>query len=184
MSQVLTLLLVSFSLGLSNFAASVAIGISGIQRSIRTRVALVFGFCEIGMPFLGLLVGEKASSWFGGYTNMVGGLLLIIAGFYTLYEALRWTDESEVKLASHGWSKLLIAGVALSIDNLIVGFSLGAHRINVVFAVMTIGIISISLSLIGLEVGRYLNRVAEEYADILSGLVLAGVGLAICFGLL
>lgn len=40
----LALLLVAVSLGLSNFAASVGLGASGVDRRTRLRVGLVFGF--------------------------------------------------------------------------------------------------------------------------------------------
>jgi putative Mn2+ efflux pump MntP len=56
----LALLLVAASLGLSNFAASIAIGISGVDRQLRVRVALAFGLFECGMPILGPLLGRKA----------------------------------------------------------------------------------------------------------------------------
>jgi putative Mn2+ efflux pump MntP len=39
----LALLLVAVSLGLSNFAAAIAIGVSGVDARTRLRVAIVFG---------------------------------------------------------------------------------------------------------------------------------------------
>ena len=39
----LALLLVAVSLGLTNFAAAIAIGITGVDRRLRLRVALAFG---------------------------------------------------------------------------------------------------------------------------------------------
>jgi putative Mn2+ efflux pump MntP len=54
----LALLLVAASLGLSNFAAAIAIGVSGVDARIRLRVGIVFGLFEAGMPLLGLLLGH------------------------------------------------------------------------------------------------------------------------------
>ena len=48
-----------------------------------------------------------------------------------------------------GW--LLVSGAALSIDNLAVGFALGAFHVSLALAAIVIGVISISMSLIGLE---------------------------------
>ena len=39
----LALLLVAVSLGLSNFAAAIAIGVSGVDARTRLRVAILFG---------------------------------------------------------------------------------------------------------------------------------------------
>lgn len=52
----LALLLVAISLGLDNFAASVGIGVSGIDAQARLRVGVIFGVFETGMPILGLLL--------------------------------------------------------------------------------------------------------------------------------
>jgi putative Mn2+ efflux pump MntP len=58
----LALLLVALSLGLSNFAASVGIGVSGIDSRARLRVGVIFGIFETGMPILGLLLGRSLAS--------------------------------------------------------------------------------------------------------------------------
>ena len=52
------LLLVAVSLGLSNFAASVGIGVSGVDARARLRVGIIFGIFETAMPILGLLAGR------------------------------------------------------------------------------------------------------------------------------
>src|SRR5258708_33336889 len=41
-----SLLLVSFSLGLSNFAAAIGIGMGGVDAKTRWKMALIFGFFE------------------------------------------------------------------------------------------------------------------------------------------
>lgn len=57
----LALLLVAASVGLSNFAAAIAIGVTGVDAGTRLRVGLIFGAFESGMPVLGLLLGEQAA---------------------------------------------------------------------------------------------------------------------------
>jgi putative Mn2+ efflux pump MntP len=44
------LLLVAVSLGLSNFAAAVGIGVTGIDARTRLRVGLIFSIFETAMP--------------------------------------------------------------------------------------------------------------------------------------
>ena len=50
----LAVLLVALSLGLSNFAAAVGIGVGGVSGRTRLRVGVIFGLFEGGMPILGL----------------------------------------------------------------------------------------------------------------------------------
>ena len=79
---------------------------------------------------------------------------------------------------------MLITGLALSIDNLAVGFALGTYHVGLVAAAVVIGAVSVAMSLIGLELGRYLGDRAGDRGEILGGLVLIGVGVAIAAGLL
>jgi manganese efflux pump family protein len=90
---VLALLLVAASLGLSNFAASIAIGMSGVDRRVRLRVALAFGLFEAGMPIVGLLVGQRAADALGSHAHLIAGLLLIATGASTVIQAFRATER-------------------------------------------------------------------------------------------
>jgi len=184
MTQIITLVLVALSVGLSNFAASVAIGLGGISRAMRLRITLVFGLFETGMPIIGLVIGERIASKLGGNASIIGGSLLVLAGIYFVYQSLRNTDDTKVVQATKGWGKLLITGLSLSMDNLIVGFGLGTHHQPLLLAIVVIGAMSIFLALLGLEIGRRLNTKVEEYSEILSGLILVIVGILIAVKIL
>src|ERR1700761_1663820 len=69
----LALLLGAPALGLSNFAASVGLGASGVDRRTRLRVGLVFGFFETAMPIIGLLAGRGAAGALGAAPRVVRG---------------------------------------------------------------------------------------------------------------
>jgi hypothetical protein len=78
--DVIALLLVAVSLGLSNFAAAIGIGITGVDARTRLRVGVIFGAFEAGMPVLGLLLGHGLAGVLGQATRWVGAGLLISAG--------------------------------------------------------------------------------------------------------
>ncbi|HEY1646251.1 MAG TPA: manganese efflux pump [Candidatus Saccharimonadales bacterium] len=179
MKTILTLLLVGLSVGLGNFAASVAIGLGGVNKSLRLRIALIFGLFETGMPIIGLVIGQKIAHDLGGHANLIGGSLLGLTGIYLVVSSLRKTDTKEVSQAVHSWGKLLIAGLSLSIDNLIVGFGLGTRHQSLLLAAVIIGATSVCLALLGLEIGNKLNSKVEEYSELFSGLILVTVGILI-----
>jgi putative Mn2+ efflux pump MntP len=181
---VLALLLVALSLGLSNFAASVGIGVSGIDARTRLRVGVIFGVFETTMPILGLLAGRGLASTLGHSAHWIGGALLISTGAYALIQAVRIPrgQEGQAKPAEqHTW-RLIITGAALSIDNLAVGFALGTYHISLILAVAVIGTVSIVMSLAGLELGARIGMRAGRRGELLGGLVLIGVGIAIGTG--
>ena len=179
----LAVLLVAGSLGLSNFAASIAIGIAGVDRQLRARVALAFGLFEAGMPILGLLLGRGVSHALGSRAHIVGGALLIATGAFTAVQAARTTGPARSTLDLRG-GRLLLVAAGLSIDNLIVGFALGAYNVSIVLAVIVIAVVSVAMSLIGLELGDRLGAQVGHNSEILAGVVLIGVGAAIATGLL
>ena len=80
--------------------------------------------------------------------------------------------------------RLLVSGIALSIDNLAVGFALGAYHVNLAAAAVLIGVVSVTLSLVGLELGNRLGNKTGERGELIGGLVLIAVGMAIASGVL
>jgi putative Mn2+ efflux pump MntP len=80
--------------------------------------------------------------------------------------------------------KLILTGAALSIDNLVVGFALGAYKVPLVEAAIVIAVVSVGMSLVGLEVGRRLGRSVEQWSAELGAAVLVLVGILIATGAL
>jgi putative Mn2+ efflux pump MntP len=178
---VLTILLIAVSVGLDNFAASIAIGLAGVDRGVRLRIAVVFGLFEAGMPLIGLIVGNGIARTLGDSAHIIGGALLIATGAHGVYTTVRSADghELDAVLSASRLSRLLVLGAALSIDNLVVGFALGADHAALVPSVVAIGVVSVGLSLLGLELGARLGERVERYGELIGGLVLVCVGVAI-----
>jgi manganese efflux pump family protein len=179
---VLALFLVAASLGMSNFAGSIAIGVSGSDASLRLRVGLVFGVFEAGMPVAGLLIGEQVAASLGHAARWVGAGLLIAVGLYALASAARTGQGRQVR--PPGVIHLLVTGLALSLDNLVVGFALGTYHTSIAVGVIVIGTVSVAMSLLGLELGAGVGRWAGSRGGQLAGLTLIAVGIAIAAGAL
>ena len=188
----LALLLVAASVGMSNFAAAVAIGVSGVDARTRLRVGIVFGLFESGMPVVGLLLGAQVAGDLGHAARWVGAGLLIGVGAYAIVNAIRGTRAAARQSAANqtggtlpvGHVRLLLSGLALSMDNLVVGFALGTYHTSIAVDATTIGVVSVALSLIGLELGGRLGKWAGERGEQLAGLMLISVGLALAAGAL
>ena len=176
----LALLLAAVAVGLGNFGASIGIGLSDATRATRVRVALVFGVFEAGMPLVGLLAGRSVAQALGNVSGYVGGTLLVGIGAWQLIQAFRARNGGIAPPTST--RRLLITGFALSMDNLVVGFSLGVQHTSLLDAVVVFAAVSVSLSLLGLEVGRRLGAVLEIGAGYLAGAILMAVGLIVAVG--
>ena len=179
----LSLLLVSLSVGLSNFAGAIGIGLSGIDARTRIRVGLAFGFFEALMPLVGLLLGQAVAGYIGHHVaGYVAGGILILTGAYTIWQG--WGLERKEKAPDLQWQSLLITALALSIDNLAVGFALAVFHIQIVIAAATMGVVSVAMSLAGLELGHRLGRRVEGWSEEIGGTILILVGIAIALGIL
>jgi putative Mn2+ efflux pump MntP len=77
----------------------------------------------------------------------------------------------------------MVTGAALSIDNLAVGFALGTFHVSVALAAVVIGVVSVAMSLTGLELGHRIGARAGDRGELIGGLVLIGVGIAVAAGL-
>jgi manganese efflux pump family protein len=177
------------AVGLDNFAAAVAIGLAGVDARTRLRVGVVFGLFEAGMPIVGLLIGAQAAASVGPAARWLASGLLIVVGGYFLLEGLREAHAASPSRGgqwpgAEGLGRLVLAGLALSVDNLAVGFALGSYHTSVVVGAVTIGAVSVALALIGLELGGRLGASAGQRGGQLAGLLLIVVGALIAAGVL
>lgn len=178
------LILVALSLGLSNFAVAIGIGVAGANARDRLKVGTVFGLFETGMPVAGLALGRGLAQALGSAAHWTSAGLLIATGAFTVLQAVRGGSPPAGGRQGHrGW-RLVITGLAASVDNLAVGFALGTFHVGLAPAVITIGGVSVALSLIGLELGARLGARAGQRGELLGGLVLTAVGIAIATGFL
>jgi putative Mn2+ efflux pump MntP len=184
MSGLLGLLLVSVSVGLSNFAGAIGIGLTGIDARTRLRVGIAFGLFEALMPIAGLLLGQAVAGYLGHIAKFVGSGILVLVGVYTIWQGRRVTGPPTRERAEIRTHRLIVTALALSIDNLAVGFALAAFHIAIALAAVTMGVISVAMSLIGLELGSRLGTRVEAWSEELGGGVLILVGIAIAVGFL
>jgi manganese efflux pump family protein len=183
-SHVAALLLVALSVGLDNFGAATALGVGGVDPSLRIRVALVFGLFEGAMPVAGLLVGHSLARYLGSAATPVAGATLALAGGYAIASPFVGTKRTSPRDPHPSSLRLVIIGAALSIDNAVVGFALGTYHVNLLLAAVVISVISVVLSLLGLEIGSRLGDRLGKRSELVGGVMLVLVGVAVGSGLL
>lgn len=171
-------LILGVVIGSNNLAVALALGALG-QASRRFRVMLVFGVFEFVMPLLGIGLGATIARAIGLHTNVFGAALLIVLGLLAVIGGVRNRSEDE-KLAKYvtRWRGLVILALTLSIDNVVVGFSLGLGRADPLAVATTIACFSVAFTWIGMRLGRESRRSWEQKAKIGAGMLLLGFGVA------
>jgi putative Mn2+ efflux pump MntP len=109
----------------------------------------------------------------GARANLFAGIVLILIGVYTLWETRKETRDLEIPVKRR---TIILLAVALSLDNLVVGFGLGLLNAPVLLAAGFMGLSSLVLTVIGLELGKRLGKHLGERSELFSGLVLIAAG--------
>lgn len=174
------LAVVAVALGLSNLAAAIGIGMSGVDGRVRLRVGLVFGAFEAAAPAVGLILGRGAAQTVGAGGRYLGGGLLIAVGGWALVRTRTGRPADAPTRLRPG--PLIVTGAALSVDNLVVGFALGTQDVSVGVAAAVIASVSVVMALAGLELGHRLGGLIGQRSEEISGAVLVVVGIAIVSG--
>ena len=186
----LALLLLAVALGLSNFAAAIGIGVSGVRGRDRVRIAVVFGVFEAGMPVLGVALGRGLASSLGHVAHWLGGAALVMIGVTGLVLARRGARAAGEPAPGRpapgrpSWrlGRVVVSGLALSADNLAAGFALGAYHTGLAVAATVFGIVSVVMSLAGLELGAALGAGASDRCELVASVMLIAVGSAVAAG--
>ena len=157
-----------FVLSLDNFRVAVVLGTVpfGLRRAV--QVALTFGLWDVVMPLVGLVLGRQVGSAIGPFAGPVGSIVLGGYGLFLLIGALRKPEPDEL---DHPWALFGIP-LSLSLDNLLAGASLGLLGLSPWFSSVLFGAITVVMSLVGLQVGRFVLRLVRIRSDLVSGIAL------------
>ncbi|SFU51141.1 manganese efflux pump MntP family protein [Alicyclobacillus macrosporangiidus] len=175
--MLLQLVLIGLALGMNNTLASVALGTTNMKRSQQMGTAVLFALFEAVMPLAGLFLGGQLSRAVGGASRDVGVGLLVILGAYLIVKA----EEAVGPPGRTMGVRSLMLAVVLSLDNLTVGFGLGMLHVPILLAAAVFGLVSLTMTLLGLELGRWLGARLTVPADRLSGVVLLGIAALMWF---
>ena len=80
--------------------------------------------------------------------------------------------------------RMLIGGLVLSGDNLAAGFALGAYHTSLALAAVVFGVVSVAMSLAGLELGARIGAATGDRSELIACALLIATGVVIAAGVL
>ena len=175
----LKLLAFVLPLGLDSFAIAAALGTVALSARQRWRISALFVLFEAGMPLIGLALGAPLAHAIGGIADYLAAAALLAVGAWMLLA----DDDSETGKARDLLSKrgigVITLGLAISIDELAIGFSLGLTRLPVTAVISAIAIQALLASQIGLAIGGRVGERWRERAERVAGGALAALGVVL-----
>ena len=179
--DIVSLLLVAVALSMDAFAVAVTSGIvdQHITPQKVTRLALFFGFFQFLMPLLGWALGSAVSEYIAAVDHWLAFLLLSFIGIRMVREACRKENPDKAPVNPFTYKNLLYMAVATSIDALAVGISFALTGERILYSCVVIGIVTFSLSVVGVLMGKRVGALFQKRAEVLGGLILVGIGVKI-----
>lgn len=175
------MLAVAVGMAMDAFAVSLAGGAGGTLRRPRPAIRLAFhlGLFQFMMPVIGWYGGSRTAHLVGSFDHWVAFGLLAVVGCRMIRSGLRpQTEESPPSDPSRGWT-LVAVSVATSIDALAVGVSLAMVGIDIWQPSVVIGIVTATLSLVGIAIGGRVGTALGPKVEVAGGLLLVVIGFRI-----
>lgn len=172
-------------------------------------IGLYFGFFQAAMPLIGYLLGTQFADKIIAFDHWIAFVLLCFIGGNMVVESFKKegcadrecppekcidrecpTEECsdrecpgggrpEKKEVSLKPAEMLPLALATSIDALAVGVSFAFLDVNIVPAVLSIGIITLILSMLGAKIGNIFGAKFKSKAELAGGVILVLMGLKI-----
>lgn len=178
--QLITLIMLGIGLSMDAFAVAVCKGLAMEKANgkVCLIVGLWFGGFQALMPLIGYFLGAQFHSYIENFDHWIAAILLWLIGLNMIREA--FGDEDEGGNASLDPRTMLLMAIATSIDALAVGIALAMEPgTNIFLAIGIIGVITFTLSGVGLKIGNLFGVRFRAKAECAGGIILLLLGLKI-----
>lgn len=173
------LFILAVGLSMDAFAVSVCKGLA--LRDIKPKHMLTagiwFGGFQAIMPTVGYLLGVSFQDKITKFDHWIAFVLLAFIGVNMIREALG--GEEEEADASMSVKNMFLLAVATSIDALAVGVTFAFLKVNIVWAVLFIGLVTFIISAAGIKIGSVFGTKYKSKAEIAGGAILIILGVKI-----
>jgi putative Mn2+ efflux pump MntP len=173
-SEVLTLILMAFALGMDAFSVGLGMGMYKLRLRKIFNIGMTIGLFHVWMPLVGLVAGKFLSEKFGTFATLIGGLLLFLLGVQMIWSSFKKGEEKVITPVGFG---LLIFALSVSLDSFSVGLTLGIYGAKTIMVILCFGIIATVQTWAGLLLGRKVQGWLGNYSEALGGTILLAFGL-------
>jgi manganese efflux pump family protein len=195
------LFIIAVGVSMDAFAVAICKGLSMKKVNIKKAgvVGLYFGAFQAIMPLAGYFLGVQFQEKITSIDHWIALILLGFIGIKMIRESriskCEITNISLIKYSFNSFTKtynfltdrdyslnfknMSILAIATSIDALAIGVTLAFLKVNIASAVFFIGVITFTLSMIGVKLGNVFGVIYKSKAEFLGGLILIFMGIKI-----
>lgn len=180
--NIIELVFLAMGLAMDACAVSICKGLS--IKSLRFKTAIIiaayFGIFQAMMPIIGYLLGSRFEKAVVNIDHWIAFFLLLVIGCNMIKETFDKDEKEDNDMVD--FKSMIPLAIATSIDALAVGITFAFLRVNIIESVCLIGIITFSISLLGVYIGKKFGNKYKNKAEIMGGIVLIIIGIKILMG--
>lgn len=140
-------------------------------------IGLWFGGFQALMPTIGYLLGTRFESYVTAIDHWIAFVLLALIGANMVKESFSKEEESSNDAVD--FKTMFLLAIATSIDALAVGVTYAFLQVRIVPAVSFIGVITFTLSIVGVKIGNVFGLKYKSKAELTGGIILIVMGIKI-----
>ena len=177
--SLLTLFITAVGLSMDAFAVAICKGLAMKKLSWKKAliIGLWFGGFQALMPTIGYLLGTRFESYVTAIDHWIAFVLLALIGANMVKESFSKEEESSNDAVD--FKTMFLLAIATSIDALAVGVTYAFLQVRIVPAVSFIGVITFTLSIIGVKIGNVFGLKYKSKAELTGGIILIVMGIKI-----
>lgn len=209
--SLIDLIIVAFALSMDAFAVAVCTGLTIKKATLIKMliVGIYFGVFQAVMPVIGYLTAALFAERIVVFNHWIAFVLLCFLGGKMIYSCIKNSDckvnkqcrkeedsrsclvcelgegensrQCEIQEISLTPLKMLPLAIATSIDALAVGVSFAFLQVSIVPAAVSIGVITLLLSMLGVKIGNIFGVRFKSKAELVGGVILIIIGFRILF---
>lgn len=160
----------ALALGMDALSASIAAGAQRTNTKTKWIISILVGLLHTILPAVGMLIGSSlldAMNWFGM-------LLLIFIGLQMIFAGFKKKHEQQMILTPLKW---LAFALAVSLDSLSIGITLGITDLSDSQALIFFGLAAFLMTRIGFAIGSMVTLTAGRFSEVIGGSILIGLAL-------
>ncbi|HEY8890458.1 MAG TPA: manganese efflux pump [Clostridium sp.] len=180
--EIYPLFIIALALSLDAFGVALCIGLNSKTR-FKNKVCFIisFAFFQFLLSYIGAYVGFLFNTYVASMPTIIGGVIISIVGVVMIKEGF----ENKGKCPLLKPKMYFILGISVSIDAMVVGFTVlnSITKVILLKDTLFIGVVTLVMVTMAFIISKYLKKieVISKYADYIGGIILIFFGLKMMF---
>lgn len=175
---IVEILFIGIGLAMDAFAVSICKGLSMKKLNFKKMliIGFYFGAFQALMPVIGYFLGKGFEGFVSSIDHWIAFILLSFIGANMIKDAFKGEECANDDVS---FKEMVVLAIATSIDALAIGITFAFLKVNILLAVVLIGIVTFAISSIGVVIGNMFGNKFEKKAKIFGGVILILMGVKI-----